>query len=153
MQLIANPAPDEIEICAQRLEGEERFLGFLYDDANDLPVKAPVGNATIGFGDNVQAGWSLWKARQVLRVDIQEVALTLNEQPWYISLNAARRSVMLDVGFNDGVGGLLSFHLMIAAIEAQNWAEASSQCHVANPRLASRYAALAKIILTGQIGG
>jgi hypothetical protein len=148
------PSPvDEVEICAERLENEEKFMSGLYDDATDLPVKAASGNATIGFGCNVQAGWSLWLARGVLRLQIQEVQMPLANYTWYQGLNAARRSVMLDVGFNDGVGGLLQFHQMIDAIVAQNWPEAAAQCHVKNPKLAARYEALAQILLTGVVGG
>lgn len=141
-------ATDEVTICATRLEGEEEFVSGLYDDANDLPITAPVGHATIGFGCNVQAGWSLWLARGVLRLQIQERQQTLSNYGWYQSLSPARRSVMLDIAFNDGVGGLLSFHLMISAIADRNWPEVARQCHVKNPKLVKRYAALAQILLT-----
>ena len=141
----------EVDIVIKRLVSEERFMSFLYDDADDQPVAAPKGNATIGYGCNVQAGWSLWLSTQVLRIQVQERQNSLVNYSWYMGMNAARRSVILDVAFNDGLGGLLSFHLMIAAIEAQNWSEAKLQCHVRNPKLATRYEILGKILLTGSL--
>lgn len=146
------PAPtDEVAFALVRLMPEEKFISFLYDDANDLPVKAPVGFATIGYGCNVQAGWSQPFAAKVLRLQVEEVQQVLMQETWYVALNAARRSVMLDIGFNDGIHGLLGFHLMIAAIEISNWQEAAVQCHVKNPKLAGRYSVLAKILLTGVV--
>jgi len=143
---------DEIAYATTRLSLEEGFLSYLYDDANDHPVKAPVGNATIGFGCNVQAGWSRLFALKVLRLQVEEVAEALASYPWYQKCNAERRSVFIDIAFNDGIAGFVKgFPKLEAAVLAGDWVEAEAQCEVKNPKLKSRYDALGKILLTGTI--
>jgi hypothetical protein len=144
---------DEIQLAVKRLIQEERFLSYLYDDADDAPVRAPRGNATIGYGCNVQAGWSRPFAQKVLLLQVQEVAQVLVLLPWYQKCNAARRSVFIDIGFNDGVEGFVKgFPLLEKAVMDDDWIEAKKQCHVRNPKLLTRYNALGEILLTGEIG-
>lgn len=144
---------DEIEIVVERLKEEERYMSYLYDDANDKPVKAPIGNATIGYGENVQAGWSEVFSAGVLRLRVTSIAGSLSPFPWYQKCNAARRSVFIDIAFNDGVEGFVKgFPKLEAAIMADDWVEAQKQCHVRNPKLLKRYDALGQILLTGEIG-
>jgi hypothetical protein len=147
-----NAVMDEVGLVMPRLATEEGFKAFLYDDANDKPVKAPIGFATIGFGCNVQAGWTYPFALAVLRLQVLEVQEKLLLQPWYLACNAVRRSALLDIGFNDGVDGLLGFHRMIAAILIGDWTTAQQECHVKNAVLKSRYDFLANLLLTGVIG-
>jgi hypothetical protein len=144
---------DEITLVLPRLQDEEGFKNFLYDDATGLRVKAPVGYATIGFGSNIQAGWSRTFALKVLRLQTGDVWETLSHFPWFLKCNAARRSVLLDIGFNDGVEGLIGFHKMIAAILADDWLTAKEECHVKNAVLLKRYLFNAEILLTGKIAG
>lgn len=141
----------EILLLVPRLMKEESFLGYLYDDANDKPVKAPVGNATIGYGCNVQAGWTEPFAQQVLQLQVQEIADALGVYLWYQKCNSTRRMVLLDIAFNDGVAGLLHFPHMLSAIMADDWQTAADNCKVTNPELAGRYAALAQLLLTGNL--
>lgn len=146
--------PNEIELAFNRLAVEEGFLGFLYDDANDLPVKAPIGNATIGFGENVQAGWTREFALKVLRLRVQERADALAPYPWYRKCNAARRSVFIDIAFNDGIAGFVKgFPKLEAAVMIDDWVTAKAECHVKNVKLKKRYDALGQILLTGLIAG
>jgi hypothetical protein len=145
-------AVDEIDYVMPRLATEEDFKAALYDDATLKPVVAPVGKATIGFGCNVQAGWTYKFAYAVLKLGVLEVQDSLLLQPWYLALNAVRRSVMLDIGFNDGIHGLLEFRKMIAAIKVQDWVTAEQECHVTNAVLKNRYSLLSKLLLTGEIG-
>lgn len=140
---------DEVYMVTARLMGEEEFREIPYDDATGLPVKAPVGNATIGYGCKLV--WSSDLAHKVLLLQVEETQDELLIYEWYTKCNTVRRSVLLDVGFNDGVKGLSTFHLMIAAILVNNWAEAARQCHVKNVKLAKRYAVLANLFLTGGI--
>ena len=143
----------EVALLMPQLTTEEGFKGFLYDDATDLPVKAPKGNATIGFGCNVQAGWSRGFSMKVLQLEVEEEQIQLLALPWYVALNAPRRMVMLDIAFNDGFEGLMHFPSMIACLTAGDWAGAQVQCMVTNPELHSRYVALGQILLTGEIAG
>ena len=142
----------ELQITLTRLMPEEAFKAFLYDDATDLPVKAPVGNATIGYGCNVQAGWSQDLAKKVLMWQLETVQARLFPLPWYQALSALRRSVCLDVAFNDGIEGFLNgYPKMIAALQVGNFVQAAIQCTTDNPRLQARYLVLAHIMLTDQI--
>lgn len=143
---------DEISLVMARLTTEEGYKQFLYDDATDLPVKAPKGNATIGFGCNVQAGWTSKFAWSVMKLQVLEVQEQLLLLPWYLGLNAVRRSVILDIAFNDGYEGVLGFPRMIAAITAKNWQLAQTECHVKNAVLQKRYTLLSDLLLTGVIG-
>lgn len=144
-------AVDEISLVMGRLTVEEGLKLYLYDDATGLAVKAPKGFATIGYGCNVQAGWTAkfaWAVMQLQVLEIQERLLLL---PWYLALNAVRRSVLLDIGFNDGYDGLMGFHKMITALQIQNWRVAQMECHVKNAVLRKRYLALSNMLLTGEI--
>lgn len=82
--------------------------------------------------------------------------LELEETPllaldWYAKLDPVRRSVCLDIAYNEGVHGLLNFPHMIAALSRQDWPSAATECHVEDPKLAGRYAALAQLLLIGGI--
>ena len=145
---------DEIQIAVARLAGtEEGFRSQLYDDATGKLVKAPVGNATIGIGENVQSGWDRDFAIEVLNLRVTRLATWLSQFEWYTKCNAVRRSVLLDIAFNDGPTGLLHFYKMIAAILADNWAEAKDQCMVKNPQLKGRYDHLGELMDTGILPG
>lgn len=139
----------EIDLTIVRLQAEEKCVLFLYDDATDLPVKAPVGNATFGYGCNVQKGVSQAVASLVLKQQVIEARQEIMGYPWFYKCNAARRSVLIDITFNGGLGVMLEYKLMEAAIMADDWKAASVQCHSNDPRLAKRYAVLAQIMLSG----
>lgn len=142
---------DEVALVLARLTTEEGFKATLYDDKTGLPVKAPVGNATIGFGCNVQAGWTSTFAWNVMKLQVLDVQADLLLLPWYLACNSVRRSVLLDIAFNDGYDGLMNFPRMIAAITAKNWRQAQIECHVQNVVLQKRYTLLSNLLLTGVI--
>jgi len=132
-------APDR---AFPRLAQEEGFRSRLYADTR--------GYQTLGYGFNVSAGITQRAAAALLRAQLEELHEALCAYSWYENLDEARQAVCLDIAFNDGLHGLvLGFPKMIAALSTQNWTVAASECHVTNPELASRYDALAKILLTG----
>jgi GH24 family phage-related lysozyme (muramidase) len=131
------------------LDPEEGTKFYPYDDATGLRVRAPKGHLSWGRGFNLEECGSIGLFNVMERYLLEVLDDELKVLPWYGELNVARQSACLDIAYNDGEAGLLDFHLMIAAFERQDWAEAAKQCHVENPALAGRYAALAKIILTG----
>lgn len=143
---------DELSLVMARLTTEEGYRQFMYDDATGKPVKAPVGNATIGFGCNVQGGWTSKFAWAVMKLQVLEIQDKLLLLPWYLACNAVRRSVILDIGFNDGYDGLMKFPRMIAAITKQDWRTAQMECKVKNDILQKRYTLLSNLLLTGWIG-
>ena len=130
-----------VDIALPRLQTEEGFRGAVYRDTE--------GHQTIGYGFNIDAGISRSAAAALLRAQVQELDSALNAYAWYSGLDAVRQSVCLDIAFNAGLGGLLKFPHMIAALENKDWQTAAEECRVTTPGLESRYANLAQILLTG----
>jgi len=64
----------------------------------------------------------------ILNEDIAAKRAQLGALPWYAALDPIRQDAICNMAFNMGVEGVLGFHHMIAALEAQNWQEASDQC-------------------------
>jgi lysozyme len=130
-----------IELALPRLKTEEGFRATKYTDTQ--------GHLTIGYGFNVDAGISQYAAAALLSAQATERQNALLAYPWYANLDPVRQSVCLDISFNGGVGGLLHFPHLIAALAKEDWATAAAECKVTNPELAGRYAALAQLLLTG----
>jgi lysozyme len=126
-----------------RLATEEGFRAKAYRDT--------VGKLTIGYGCNIDAGWSEGLARTVLGFQLGEVAEQLGKFAWYTHLDDVRASVLLDIGFNDGVGALLHFPKMLAAVQIGNWSTAAAELmnSEAARELPPRYRKLAEILQTG----
>jgi GH24 family phage-related lysozyme (muramidase) len=130
-----------VELALPRLKIEEGFRALPYLDTNGLE--------TVGYGFCVQKGISKYAAAALLQAQAEELQAALLGYPWYAALNDVRRSVCLDIAVNEGLGGLLKFPSMIHALSAGDWTAAAHECHVADPKLAGRYAALAQLLLTG----
>ncbi len=132
-----------VDLALPRLKTEEGFRARAYKDTN--------GFTTIGYGFNVDAGITPYAAAALLRAQAEELQQALIRYPWYAALDAPRQSVCLDIAVNEGLGGLLKFPHMIAALAKQDWPTAAQECQVQDPKLAGRYSALAQILLTGVI--
>lgn len=139
------PQVQAVAVAATRLKLEEGFKPYPYKDTK--------GHLTQGYGCNLAAGWSPGLARCVLDYQLNEVLLSVKAFWWFTDLDAARASVVLDVGFNDGVTSLLHFPKMLAAIGAKNWQAAHDELldSDAARELPSRYQPLARILLTGEL--
>lgn len=101
------------------------------------PYRCTAGKLTIGIGRNLDdCGISQTEAYVLLENDIQNCEKQLlNEIPEiYNSLNEVRRSVLLNMCFNLGIGGLLGFNNTLAFIAEGDWERA------ANGMLASKWA-------------
>ena len=107
------------DLAVSRCKVSEGFRPTVYLDT--------VGKRTIGYGCNLDAGWSEWLAAQVLALQLQEAEADCDGQPWYTAADAVRQSVLVELRFEMGLGGLLQFHEMLAACEAQDWAMAGAQ--------------------------
>jgi lysozyme len=127
--------------AAARLQTEEGF--------RSLPYKDTRGNLTVGYGWNISAGLTKYAAAALLTAQVMELDATLVGYPWYKAASDIRKSVFIDIAFNDGLSGLLHFPLMLAAAARDDWEGAAAQCKVTNPELASRYAKLAELLRTG----
>lgn len=130
-----------VEIALPRLRTEESFRSTAYRDTNN--------KLTIGYGFCVDEGISQFAASALCQAQAAELHQMLLRYNWYATLDEARQSVCLDIAFNEGLGGLLRFPKMIAALSRQGWEDAAAECKVQDPKLAGRYAALAQILLTG----
>ena len=101
------------------LEQQEGFRRKPYRDSR--------GFLTIGFGANLDAGITREQARALMQCQLDANEPALLAFPWFAGLDPVRRSVIENMAYNMGVGGVLTFTDMIAAIEAKDWPEAARQ--------------------------
>lgn len=118
-----------------RLQTEEGFRALPYKDTRD--------HISIGYGFNVDAGISKYAAAALLGAQLTELDTAMQGFTWYKVANDVRKSVFLDIAFNDGLHGLLNFPHMLAAATRGDWEMAAKECAVTEPELAARYAVLA----------
>lgn len=94
------------------------------------PYHCTSGKLTIGIGRNLDdVGITESEARRMLRDDITRVTVPLMHDPlWHFSqLNAARQNVLVNMAFQLGKVGLDKFKKMRAAVNEEDWEEASRQ--------------------------
>lgn len=141
-----------------QLSLEEGNRLTVYDDATGLAIVKGYtvkGNPTIGIGRLLTSAHGLTQAEvnYLLNDDIAVVTPGVAAMlgPVWSSLVEPRQRVLIDMGFNLGLGGLAGFPHMIAAIKAGDWKTASAEMldSAAARQLPTRYAALAKTMLTG----
>lgn len=142
-----------VTLTLARLPVEEGTKPFAYNDATGARVTCrPSGNLSIGIGINLETGLDNEEMAWLTAHRLGKLEAQLLPLPWYAGLDPARQSVVLDIGFNEGMHGLLGYPHMIAALALKNWEQAAQECSVANtdPKLdASRYAPLRAILRTG----
>ena len=101
------------------------------------PYRCTAGKLTIGIGRNLDdCGISQTEAYVLLENDIHICEKQLLEEipEIYNALDEVRKSVLLNMCFNLGIGGLLEFNNTLAFIAAGDWERA------ANGMLASKWA-------------
>lgn len=139
------------DICAARIvrDSEEGFRADVYDDATGAPIQCR-GQPTIGFGTRVRQ-WSPAFAQAVMSLELNTVfEAPLLQKPWYVGCDDVRRSVLLEIAENQGVSGLLDgYPNLIAAVAAEDWARAQTECTVENVNVKPRYVRLGQILLSG----
>jgi hypothetical protein len=141
-----------VDILRARLKAAEGERLLPYDDATGVTVKAPKGKITWGRGFNLEQCGSPGLFDVMETYLLGEIERQLVVFPWYTATvtGDARRSVLLEIAYNAGVGGLLRFGRMLTAIGACDWTRAAAECAVADPKLnLSRYAPLRALILAG----
>lgn len=138
------------ERAISNLMVDEGWRSLVYDDATGKPIgpgSVVCGNPTIGYG------WALNKqpmpqalGQVVLREFLTERVLQLHHRaPWVRHLAAERRAVLYELAYNLGVGGVLGFTKMLAALEAGDYRTAAVELldSAAGRKLTTRYLALA----------
>lgn len=132
-----------VDIAVPRLKINEGYRSHVYNDT--------LGHPTIGYGCNLDAGITQTAAEALLCAQTADIAKALSGYWWAGGLDDARMSVVLEIAFNAGLGGLLHFPKMLAAIGAKNWQTAHDELlnSDAAHMLPVRYTLLAQILLTG----
>lgn len=131
------------DIVMPRLKLEEGYRAMPYKDSKGL--------LTVGYGLNltIPQPEAVWAAALAACVSIVEQ--DLQRYDWYQKLDPVRQSVLLDMAYNMGIGGLLHFPHMLAAIAKGDWQTAHDEM------LDSQYArdvgqravVLSQMLLTG----
>src|SRR5271166_1659524 len=102
-----------VDLAVARLQTNEGFRPLVYTDTT--------GHETIGYGFNISAGISQKAALALLQAQAQDIGSQLAGSSWAAGLDDVRMSVLIELAFNLGLGGLMKFSQMIAAIRAQDW--------------------------------
>lgn len=96
-------------------------------DGRHIPYKDTVGKWTCGYGRNLDdVGISEEEALLMLQNDIAKVELQIARTlPWTVNLDRGRYYVLVNMGFNIGIGGLLGFKNMLSCVKEGNFKNAS----------------------------
>ena len=120
------------------------------------PYTDTVGKLTIGIGRNLtDVGISEGEARALLENDIDRAEANLDRAlPWWRGLDAVRQEIMVNLTFNLGIGGLLTFKNTLAAIKAGLWANAARGLRASKwaRQVGARAERLASAMETGKFG-
>lgn len=105
---------------------EEQLI--LHEGLRLKPYRCPAGKLTIGVGRNLEdKGLSEKEALFLLRNDIAEATERLEKLGWFKALDPVRRKVIVDMAFNLGMSGLLSFKHMIQALNCYDYNTAADE--------------------------
>lgn len=117
------------------------------------PYRDTVGKLSLGVGRNLDdVGISRGEALGMLANDVQKVehGLDLN-CPWWTSLDPVRQRVLIDMGFNLGIDGLLGFRNTLKLIQAGQYEQASAALLLSKwaSQVGKRAETLAQMMKTG----
>lgn len=92
------------------------------------PYLDTVGKMTIGYGRNLDAnGITRDEASYMLNSDIDRtVKALLAHLPWVLELDTVRQSVLVNMAFNMGVDGLLTFRNTLKAVQQDRYDDAAA---------------------------
>lgn len=130
---------------------EEQLI--LHEGIKLKPYRCPAGKLTIGVGRNLEdKGLSKQEALFLLRRDIAEITNELRKYPWFETLDMVRQKVLIDMAFNLGINGLLSFKKMLSYLKAGDYEKAADE--MVNSRwygqVGDRSKRLVKMMRTGK---
>lgn len=105
---------------------EEQLI--LHEGLKLKPYRCTAGKLTIGVGRNLEdKGLTEDEALFLLANDIREISKQLEQYGWYRGLDAIRQKVIVDMAFNLGVYGLLSFKDTIQALNCYDYDMAAKE--------------------------
>lgn len=93
------------------------------------PYRDTVGKLTLGIGRNLEdKGISEKEALSMLNNDVDEFYSKLAKKiPWFLNLDDARQNVLVNMAFNLGINGLLSFEMTLKLIECGDYHNAANE--------------------------
>lgn len=100
--------------------------------ANEVRVKGLRGAALLRMlesqPEHLRMRWSEPRAAAHLESQIEQVAMDVEASlPWSVGLRPARFGVLVDMGFNMGVRGLMQFKKTLGLVERGRYGEASEE--------------------------
>lgn len=106
------------------------------------PYRCTAGKLTIGYGRNLdETGISEEEAEMMLVNDVNECMYSLDENiGWWRNLSENAQRGLLNMRFNLGMGGLLKFKKMLAALEKASGGDESQYAEAATQAMDSRWA-------------
>jgi lysozyme len=101
----------------------------LDEGVKSRPYTDTVGNVTIGRGRNLSAvGLSLDEIEYLWANDVARACVDLDAHlAWWRTLPAQQQRVMINLAFNMGIDGLLSFEHFLDAMQRQDWIVAAGE--------------------------
>jgi lysozyme len=92
------------------------------------PYKDSKGILTIGIGHNLEQGISKGAAYYLLHEDLEIVFADLSHRlPWWEKLDEVRQRILANMCFNMGIGRLMEFKKMLAALERGDYETAAME--------------------------
>lgn len=144
------------EMTTNHLRAKLRALLIKHEGACQKVYYDISGVPSIGVGRNLlDRGVLPDEIELMLKNDIEYFHSALSKLNWFNALNEARQIAMLDMAFNLGVKGLLSFKRMIAALENHDYQMAAVEALDSKwaKQVPGRANEIADIILTGRLSG
>lgn len=126
------PGLSQLEVMLETmLRRDEAQRLKVYDDATGkelVPGMTLVGHPTVGVGRALdRKGISKGESDYLLYGDVLDVQAQARGFPWYPTLSTERQAVLLSMLFQLGLAGVQGFPKMLAALEAQQWAQAAAE--------------------------
>jgi lysozyme len=110
---------------SDELKVDEGFRSRVYE--------CTAGKQTIGYGHNLEdCDLPVPVAEALLKHDYMEVYTQLTDWQWFCELDDYRKRIIINMGFNMGVNGVLKFKMMINAIMDKDYNEAANQMENSN---------------------
>ena len=103
----------------EQLERDEGRRHMAYADT--------AGHLTIGVGHNLSTPLSDAAIDQILDDDIRGAMAECALIPFWMNLSEVRQAVLVNLAFNMGFQGLMTFRRMLAAMDAENWNQAAQE--------------------------
>ena len=132
------------DLALPRVKAEEGFRPYPYKDT--------LGHLTVGYGHNLDSPMAERLASVILQWHLDECEFDCENFSWWKACDPVRQSVLLDMCFNMGLGGLLQFRMFLNAVIEQDWQAAHDEMLKSAwaVQVGQRAQTLAGIMLNGQ---